>query len=286
MTENEPDTPTALEAEKPAPSAPDPGKPAARGSRSVVVVAGLAFLIGLAGVGGAVYHMHKQKAAMAEVTRELAALKQATQGLTATSGTSQKSLTQQLRSIWSALRKLEKTAEAVETRVIKVEEQTGASPAMKTIAKQIKDMRATLVLLGARVQALETQGRAQGKTVVVDGDNKKPAAGGAGGAGSGEPKQTADRKASNRPDQPPFWNGCIDSLNKTPRLAAHAEEVCDCIIGQVKSSKDAPEKDLKKILSQPKFSTIVLGISGKAQKVLEGAVVKCSFKHLQKKKAG
>jgi hypothetical protein len=157
-----------------------------------------------------------------------------------------------------------------------LEEKLGGSPAIDALKKRLEAVSARSVLLQARVEALERRKGGTGKTIFVKGGGKKSGTTSAGGAGG-----TGGKTKSN---QPPFWDGCIDSLNKSARLATSAESVCDCIVGRIKKSGKVSPKDRARILRQSKFTTRVRGISGGAQTVLEKAVVQCALRQFKKKK--
>ena len=201
---------------------------------------------------------------------------------------SSRSLTEGMQGIWTAVRAIQKDLRAVDGRVAKLEEKIGGSPAIDALKKRLEAVSARSVLLQARVEALERRkGGASrggvsrggtGKTNFVNGGGRKS------GTTAGSRKSRGTGGTSGKPKQPPFWDGCIDSLNKSARLATSAESVCDCIVGRIKKSGKVSAKDRARILSQSKFTTRVRGISSSSQTVLETAVVQCALRQFKKKK--
>ncbi len=251
------------------------------GRRAMSFTALVALVVALAAGAAAGYIYQRQERSLGVLGRQLKEVRDRQKGAEAAHLsmkrarlTSSKSVAEGMQGIWAAVRGIQKNLRAMDGRIAKLEEKLGGSPALAAMQKRLAAVSARSALLQARVEALERRKGGRGKTIYV-GDRKKPK-----GA-----RGNAQRNAkTNNPDQPPFWNGCIDSLNKSARLSKSAETVCDCIVGRIRKSDRVSKKDRLRILRQSKFTTRVRGVSGRSQKVLENAVVQCALRHFKKKK--
>ena len=246
---------------------------------NTVAIAGLVVAVAAGGAAGYVYQ--RQDGSLGVLEKQIKELQDAQKGATAARRAmdrvrlaSSGSLNEGMRGIWTSVRSIQKDLRGMDARIAKIEEKIGGSTAITALKKRLEAVSARSVLLQARVAALEGRKGGRGKTIYVEGGGTKRK-----GTKSGGGKSKS--KAST---QPAFWNGCIDSLNKSARLNTSAESVCDCIIGRIQKSGTVSGKDRRRILRQTKFTTRVRGISGGAQKVLEKAVVQCALRHFQKKK--
>jgi hypothetical protein len=199
-------------------------------------------------------------------------------------------LNKDIRSLWKAMRGIQGDIRKVDDRLGKLEDKSGSSAALEDIRKRLKAMSTRTVLLQARVEALERRAGSRSKTIIVPGGgnatggNAPPATGPRTNQTAGRTGTTGSAATTGRANQPPFWNGCIDSLNKSARLATSAESVCDCIIGRIKNSENVSAKDRGTILGQRQFTTRVRGVSASSQKVLEQSVVQCALRQFKNKK--
>lgn len=205
-------------------------------------------------------------------------------------------LNKDIRGLWTAMRGIQGDIRKFDDRLGKLEEKSGGSAALEDLKKRLKAMSTRTVLLQARVEALERRAGSRSKTIIVPGGNGAGAGSGnqppANNPAGNQPPATTPRgrqsasrpAATGRATQPPFWNGCIDSLNKSARLATSAESVCDCIIGRIRKSENVSAKDRGTILGQRQFTTRVRGVSASSQKVLEQSVVQCALRQFKKKK--
>lgn len=255
-------------------------------------VAGIALILALAAGGAAGYVFHRQNAGIGVLLTEMKQIRGAVKGAEAARASMEKvrteegkSIAEGMRGLWLAVRDLKKDLRKMDARLDRIEGKGGGT-ALDAMREQLKAVRARAVLLQARVEALERRRGSRSKTVFVRGDNDKKADGAkskdkpGGDTKSAAAADGGDKKATQ--SQPPFWNGCIDSLNKSARLAKSAEGVCDCIIGRIRNSSKVTSGDRQRILQRRQFTTRVRGISKGAQTVLEQAVVQCALRKLKK----
>ena len=265
---------------------------------SIVAIAALVIAIAAAVAGGFIYQ--HQDNAHSNVASQLKQIRDGQQAAAAARKSMDQlhnrtfgSLTQGLRGLWTAVRGIQTDLRKLDDRLGKLEDKGGGNTAMQDLRKRLKAISARTVLMQARLEALERRAGSRSKTIIVPGRGGGSGATGSGaaappgnktgGARGGAPRgrQTAARTKA---QQPPFWNGCIDSLNKSARLATSAESVCDCIVGRISKSDDVAAKDRQTILGQRQFTTRVRGISAGSQKVLEQAVVQCALRQFKNKK--
>jgi hypothetical protein len=253
------------------------------GRRAINIAAIAALVVAVAAGAAAGYVYQRQEASVGVLEKRVKELRDRQKGAEAARLGMERvrlasfgSLNEGMRGIWIAVRGLQKDLRSLDARLAKIEEKSGGSPAFAALKKRMEAIGARSALLQARVAALERRKGGSGKTIFVEGGGTKRKA-----TGQNSKKGGAGTRTSK---QPPFWDGCIDSLNKSARLSKSAEGVCDCIIGRIRKADAVPGKDRRRILRQSKFTTRVRGISRGAQKVLEQAVVQCALRHFKKKK--